>query len=163
MIIKDYLAGIKNKIRVRVCGILEEDGALLMIKHVGIGTEGVLWSPPGGGLEFGENAESRLIQEFAEETGLQIEVNDFLFVNEYVQPPLHAVELFFKVRRVGGDLILGMDPELSEENQIIQEIKFLTYSDLEKIPAKQVHNAFNSMKSNKSITELRGFVKFSDI
>ncbi|MEQ8241531.1 MAG: NUDIX domain-containing protein [Cyclobacteriaceae bacterium] len=163
MIKNEGLSSFMNKARIRVCGILEENKSVLMIKHEGIGSAGFLWAPPGGGVEFGEKAESRLIQEFLEETGLKIKVDEFLFVNEYIDHELHAIELFFSVIKLSGELSLGTDPELSHENQIIKEIRFLSYDRLKKMPKNQVHNAFNSMKTKKSITELRGFVKFGDI
>lgn len=163
MIKNEGLTSFMNKARIRVCGILEENDSVLMIKHEGIGSGGFLWSPPGGGVEFGEKAESRLIQEFIEETGLKIKVGSFLFVNEYIDQQLHAIELFFSVTKLSGELSLGTDPELSQENQIIKEIRFLSYEKLKNMPRNQVHNAFNSMKMKKSITELKGFVKFGDI
>src|SRR5688572_12398154 len=90
-----------EKIRVRVCGLCWQDGRLLMVKHNGL-AEGGFWAPPGGGLEFGENLHVRLEKEFIEETGLQISVGEFQFGCEFIQTPLHAIELFFQVSVNGG-------------------------------------------------------------
>ena len=49
-----------GKVRVRVGGILIENDQILLLKHEGVGKKEFLWSPPGGGMEFGENAEENL-------------------------------------------------------------------------------------------------------
>src|SRR5688500_12756173 len=90
-----------NKIRVRVCGLCWQEDKLLMVNHSGI-RDGDFWAPPGGGLEFGESLEQRLKQEFLEETGLAVSPGHFIFGSEFIQKPLHAIELFFNVSIVGG-------------------------------------------------------------
>ena len=91
-----------NRVRIRVCGLCWQEGSLLLIKHK-MGPEG-FWAPPGGGLEYGESLEDTLRREFLEETGLDVVSEKFLFGCEFIKPPLHAVELFFNVRIVGGKL-----------------------------------------------------------
>ncbi|MDQ4139277.1 MAG: NUDIX domain-containing protein, partial [Bacteroidota bacterium] len=80
-----------GKLRVRVCGICFHLNKILLIRHKPFAhnTEG-LWSPPGGGLQYGESMKEALIREFKEETGLGIEVNEFLFIHEFISLPLHA-------------------------------------------------------------------------
>lgn len=119
-----------NRLRVRVCGILIENNQILLVKHKSNTLSGVFWAPPGGGLEFGETTEDALKREFLEETRLEIEVGDFLCVNEYLKAPLHGIELFFYVTKIGGKLQKGLDPELELDNQIIEEIKFVSLADL---------------------------------
>ena len=72
----------EGKVRVRVCGILHENGKILLLKHESIGPAGYLWSPPGGGVEFGESLVETLEKEFLEETNLSIKVGNYLFTNE---------------------------------------------------------------------------------
>ena len=90
-----------NKTRIRVCGILIENDEILLVKHKGLGEKGYLWSPPGGEPRFSEDLESALKREFFEETGLLVEVESFLFLFEFIDVPLHAVELFFLVKKKG--------------------------------------------------------------
>ncbi|MEJ2005913.1 MAG: NUDIX domain-containing protein [Cyclobacteriaceae bacterium] len=59
-----------NRIRIRVCGILIRDGSLLLAEHRGIGENGSILIPPGGGVEFGESLKDALRREFREETGI---------------------------------------------------------------------------------------------
>src|SRR5690554_3734995 len=98
-----------NNVRVRSCGICVKDDAILLVRHHGLGNKGTLWIPPGGGVELGERAIDALRREFREETGLNIEVGSFLFVNEFIESPLHAIELFFEVKVLNGTLISGID------------------------------------------------------
>ncbi len=122
-----------GRIRIRVCGVLVESGKILLVDHSGVGPKGRLLIPPGGGLEFGEDIHSCLKREFKEETGLEVEIGNLLFVNEFIKLPLHAIELFYKVQRVAGSVIVGSDPELDSSTQIIQEVKFYSHKDLQNI------------------------------
>lgn len=146
-----------NKLRVRVCGICIENGKLLLIKHKNLGKGGYLWAPPGGGVDFGESVEECLLREFKEETGLIIKVSEFLFVSEFLLYPLHAIELFFKVEQIGGELMIGSDPELSDENQLIEEVRFLDDEYLKKESKECIHKAITLSESIKKFSELRGY------
>ncbi|TDG94670.1 NUDIX domain-containing protein [Cardinium endosymbiont of Culicoides punctatus] len=59
---------------VKVRGILESDGKILLCEH----TKGLFYFLPGGTLEIGENLHQCLVREFFEETGLIVVVADFL-------------------------------------------------------------------------------------
>ena len=120
-----------NALRVRVCGILIEQQKVLMVRHKGLSSAGYLWAPPGGGMEYGESAVDTLKREFQEETRLQVDVEEFLFINEFRDEPLHALELFYKVRNKGGTPVIGVDPELKEDRQIIDNVRFFAKKDLE--------------------------------
>jgi len=145
----------QGKVRVRVCGILIESDKLLLLRHKGIGEDGFLWSPPGGGVEFEEKAEVALEREFFEETGLSVQVNDFLFTNEYIDLQHHAIELFFKVTKIEGEMKLGIDPELDE--QILTDIRFLSMSDIKRLPPTSVHGILSRIRNLKELIELKGY------
>jgi len=152
-----------QKVRVRACGLLEEKDSILLLRHNQIGVKGYLWSPPGGGVEFGDNSEETLIREFDEETGLKIKIKEFLFVNEYIDDRFHAIELFYSVSRVGGELKLGNDPELAKNKQILEEIKFITYNDLKEMDHKTLHNAFSYYDEPRDIFKIKGLINFMNI
>ncbi|MBC8111399.1 MAG: NUDIX hydrolase [Verrucomicrobia bacterium] len=133
-----------NKVRVRVCGICVEEDKVVMVKHVGLGESGVFWCPPGGGLAFGESVSECLVREFLEETGLHIIVGKFLFAGELLAPPLHAVELFFEVKVVSGNLQTGHDPELAG---VIAEVAWLNESQIREIPLGQIHRLFHHFQN----------------
>ena len=150
----------QEKVRVRICGLLISEDRLLLLKHDGIGTDGFLWSPPGGGVEFGEDARATLKREFVEETGLEVDVEGFLFANEHIDHQHHAMEMFFKVRQIGGNLKLGDDPEL--KTQILTDIRFLSMLEIRQLRSGCVHSILSRIENLKELLELRGYYKFAN-
>jgi 8-oxo-dGTP diphosphatase len=112
-----------NKIRVRVCGVLIIDAKLLMLKHDGIGELNFFWNTPGGEPEKGENLHNTLIREFKEETNLDVTLGKLLTINEFIAPPLHAIEYYFEVRSENNSAVLGNDPE---NVNVLSELKWFT-------------------------------------
>jgi 8-oxo-dGTP diphosphatase len=114
-----------GRVRVRVLGRLVEDGKTLMVRIRPGTTSEPFWALPGGGVELGETLEEALKREFREETGLEVEVGALVDVGEFIRLPWHAVEVTYDVRRVGGHLRLGSDPELPEDRQMILELAWI--------------------------------------
>jgi 8-oxo-dGTP diphosphatase len=141
-----------NRVRIRVCGLCWTDRGLLMVNHKSLKSSD-FWAPPGGGVEFGETLECNLKREFREETGLEIAVGPFLFGCEFIQRPLHAVELFFEVFITGGTLQVGVDPELP----LIQDVRFLKTFDLEGLKENELHGIFRRAMSPEDFKNLHGF------
>ena len=125
-----------GKLRVRVAGLLIEDGKLLLIKLHSPVSNSDIWTAPGGGVEFGETMEKALTREFQEETGLRIRVAELLHINELIELPYHAIEFFFKVTKESGHLKLGSDPEHSQDEQILEEVRFFGKDELSELPLK---------------------------
>lgn len=146
-----------NKLWVRACGLCQFNGHLLMINHKGI-REGDFWAPPGGGLEFGETIETCLRREFIEETGLVIDNVHFQFICEFIHLPLHAIELFFRVDIIQGKLKKGIDPEMIDK-QIIQEVKFMPWAEIDSLSQESRHGIFNLMPESSKILDLKGHFK----
>jgi 8-oxo-dGTP diphosphatase len=141
-----------NRIRVRVCGLCWSDEKLLMINHIGLNATS-FWAPPGGGIEFGSSATENLVREFREETGLIVEAGNFMFGCEFIHSPLHSVELFFKVNRIGGTLMVGTDPELP----IIKEVRFMDANEIRGLEPTEVHGIFRLATTSSDFDSLRGF------
>jgi 8-oxo-dGTP diphosphatase len=154
---EEILRAFGNRLRVRVCGICVVDNKILLIKHKNIGKAGYLWSPPGGGLQFGESVKDCLEREFQEETNLSIHIERFLFVHEFLDHPLHAIELFFEVSITDGFLRLGKDPEMQENDQILEDIAFLDYQTLSKEPKDCLHKVLQNIQSIEELWKLEGF------
>jgi len=146
-----------ERTRVRVCGLCIEGDRILLVNHAGL-REGDFWAPPGGGVDFGESSTEALAREFVEETGLRVDVGEFLFVCELVAPPLHAVELFFSVTAVGGTLAAGSDPE-SGDIHAIRAVKFHAFSDLANLPSGTLHGIFSKLPEKAQISSLRGYFR----
>ena len=109
-------------------------------------------------MQFGETAPDALIREFDEETGLTIEIGELLFVNEFRQPPLHAVELFFVVNVTGGTLRQGTDPEMADGEQIIDDVRLMSFSEINRCPPNDVHALFRHCTSLDDVFRLRGYL-----
>jgi 8-oxo-dGTP diphosphatase len=151
----------QGKVRVRAVGLLIEDNRLLLLKHSGLGPQGFIWSPPGGGVEFGLSAEETVIKEFREETHLKISVERFLFVNEHRDRIHHAVELFFEVRKISGTPTLGSDPEINE--QILTEINYFTMEELRQLPSLAAHSILSGIDTIEDVLKLKGYYKFAQL
>lgn len=134
------------------------DNRLLMVRHRGIGVTDTFWCPPGGGIQFGETAHLALEREFLEETGLTIKTGQLLFVNEFMQSPLHAMELFFTTTILGGEVRVGIDPEMSENNQIITEVQLMSMEQIKAFPANEVHQMFQYCQTLDDVFLLNGYL-----
>lgn len=147
-----------NRLRIRVCGICIENNKILMLNHRGIGNTDTFWCPPGGGIDFEETTPDALKREFKEETGLDVEIGSLMFVNEFMHPPLHALELFFEVKVIGGQQLLGSDPEMTTDAQIIQELRWMSFEDIKKYPSHEVHTLFKYCNRLSDIYLLKGYL-----
>ncbi len=143
--------------RVRVCGICVHEGRILLVNHSLYGTD-AFWSPPGGGVYFGETAGHALAREFREETGLEVTVGNLLFVNEHIADPLHAVELFFEISSFTGQLAAGFDPELAADGQVIRDVRFMDWADIEALGPAQRHRVLNMAGSLAGIFTLNKYM-----
>jgi 8-oxo-dGTP diphosphatase len=143
-----------KRLRVRVCGLLQQEGRLLMVNHA-LSGRGAWWAPPGGGVEFGEPLEDALRREFLEETKLQITVGQFAFGCEFLHDPLHAIELFYWVSRIDGTLTTGQDPELA----LITEARYMSMQEICALPQDHVHSIFHIARTAIDLQQLKGFIR----
>jgi len=147
-----------NRLRVRVCGLCWNGDNLLVANHK-LYANGDFWAPIGGGIEFGETAIEALKREFEEEANIQIKPNRFLFGCEFIQQPLHAIELFFEVTLLSGTISTGNDPESTANQQILQEVKYLQYDELMAIEPDKRHGIFKLAQSSDELKKLTGFYR----
>jgi 8-oxo-dGTP diphosphatase len=143
-----------NRIRIRVCGIYLKNDSILLVNHASVGPEG-FWAPPGGGLEFGESLEETLVREFREETGLEVTVGPFLFGCEFINEPLHAVELFFRIEKSDGEVIVGTDPELP----IINDVRWMDLNELKALKNGELHGILRNINNLEELLKFNGFYR----
>ncbi len=117
-----------NQLRVRICGICVQDDKILLINHSGMNENNEFWSPPGGGLQFGETIAECLKREFSEETNTIISIGKLLTIREFIKLPLHAIEFYYEVKIESGQVKKGFDPEMQE--QIIKDIQWLSFKEI---------------------------------
>jgi 8-oxo-dGTP diphosphatase len=119
-----------DRVRVRVGALIfdtsDDPREVLLVKHAGSSEGGSFWTPPGGGVEFGEALTEALHREVAEEIDAEIEIGDLLYTLDFVRPPLHAVSFYFRARLQGHDFTVGSDPELDSDQQLIKDVRFIS-------------------------------------
>jgi 8-oxo-dGTP pyrophosphatase MutT (NUDIX family) len=102
-----------RKQRVAVYGICEKnrnDGAsVLLVRAAPYLTVAGRWFLPGGGIDHGEEPVAALRREYGEETGLHVEVGEFLgLLSDVIGLPdgtsLHTVRIIFAIDSFAGDL-----------------------------------------------------------
>lgn len=121
-------------LRNRACAIITSGDWILLLKHQSPSRKAPIWLPPGGGVEFGESMEQAVVREVKEETGLFIRPVRLLWVHEFIESPLHAIEFYFECDVTGGSLRLGEDPEYGKDSQLLMDLKFIPYNEIENLP-----------------------------
>ncbi|WP_152656055.1 NUDIX hydrolase [Oceanobacillus sp. CFH 90083] len=85
------------------------------------------WSMPGGAVEAGETLQEAVIREAKEETGLTIEVEDILAVNEAFVEKFghHTIFFTFKAKVAGGEVSI-------QDTETIADAAWLSMEEAEK-------------------------------
>jgi mutator protein MutT len=114
--------------KVRTTAILIENSHILLAEQKVTKSLSRSWSLPGGTLEFGETLEECIIREVKEETGLDVVVEKLLYVCDRILDERHVVHITFIVKRVGGSLQVGVEPE-TDANPI-KSVKMVPLAEL---------------------------------
>ena len=141
-----------NRPRVRVGGILIEDDRVLLIEHTK--NDRSYWLLPGGGVDWGESIEEAIKREFLEETNLTVEIENFLFISETLAPDntKHVINLYFRVKRISGDMLLG-------EESILSDLKFFTLEEIEKIKIyPNINDILKKIMKKESYKDFLGMI-----
>jgi 8-oxo-dGTP diphosphatase len=95
---------------VGVGAVLFNEGRLLLIRRGHDPGKG-LWAVPGGKVHWGERLDVALAREVLEETGLDVEVGDVVWVGQHLSPGNHLVLIDFRAEVTGGMVSAGDDAD----------------------------------------------------
>ncbi len=112
--------------------IFDDENRVLLVSQEHDGK--LIWMVPGGGIEDNETSKEAAVREIKEETGLDIEIERLLWhVEEVSCERGQRFVNFFTARIIGGKLGLGADPEFSESEQVMRELRFVSRAEMEKL------------------------------
>lgn len=90
--------------------VRDPSGRVLMVKRAEGATQPGLWSIPAGYMDYGEEVREAAARELEEETGLEAEVGEVVFVaSNFHDPAKLTVGIWFEGNVVGGNLEAGDD------------------------------------------------------
>ncbi len=95
--------------------IFDERGRLLMVKRAEEATRPGLWAIPAGFVNYGEDVREAAARELHEETGLEADIGEPIFVaSNFHDPEKLTVGIWFRGTVTGGSLQAGDDAEEAE-------------------------------------------------
>lgn len=111
---------------ISAAAILVEDRRVLLVRHR---REGAFdfWVPPGGKLSGSESIFDCARREAFEETGLDVELDRVLYIQEFSQPDYHFCKFFILASSWRGAVTRE---NLSEDEDFLVDARFLTRNEI---------------------------------
>ncbi len=117
---------------VRAAAVLIENNRILLVKQNVTATRH--WSLPGGHLEFGETLGQCIGREMKEETGLNTNTRELLYITDRIIHDSHVVHISFLVNRLKKKSLPQIwnhfDQHSSESSEPLREIRMVLIDEL---------------------------------
>ena len=113
--------------RISAGAIVEEEGRILLVRHRRPQRYD-FWVAPGGGVKEAEELRVAAVREVREESGLEIEPLELVYIEELVDPETRHCKFWFTARLLGGTLSTR-HPEATAE--YIIDAAWLSRSEME--------------------------------
>jgi ADP-ribose pyrophosphatase YjhB (NUDIX family) len=95
--------------------VFDDAGRILLVKRAAGATRPGLWSIPAGFVDYGEEIRAAAARELCEETGLEADVGDVVWVaSNFHDPAKLTVGIWFEGTVIGGALQAADDAEAAE-------------------------------------------------
>jgi len=111
---------------ISAAALVVQDNRLLLVNHREAGRYD-FWLPPGGRLEGSESIIECARRETLEETGLVVEPDHILYVQEFAEPGYHFVKFFILCRGFSGELTLE---NRDEAESFLMDVGFFSREEL---------------------------------
>lgn len=108
--------------------VFDDKNRILMVRHDH--KERTVWLIPGGGINEGENSRLAAVREVKEETGLDIEIGNLIWHIEEVGGKGQRFVDIFMAQAMSFEPVLGTDPELAEDEQVLSDVKFMSREEI---------------------------------
>jgi len=127
--------------RIRVCGLLLRQEALLMVKIHPPTRNHPIWMPPGGRLHHGESLQQGAHREFLEETQLEVQVEHLVFVHQFLEAPFHALEFYFYCTGTDERKVpeIVEAPENADGEAVLLDVDFIPMAELGSLQTEPRH------------------------
>ncbi|MFO7882355.1 MAG: NUDIX domain-containing protein [Kosmotogaceae bacterium] len=115
---------------ISVRGVIFQENSVLIVKHAHEDRQ-PFWCFPGGKVEQGETLPDALKRELKEETKIDIEPRNIIFIQDFIHERL--LELFFKCEKISGTGELGYDPEVIG-SPVLVDLRWVNVDELATMP-----------------------------
>jgi 8-oxo-dGTP diphosphatase len=114
--------------------LIIENDCILSVRHQHDKLNINHWVLPGGAVDKNEPLARAAIREVKEETGLDVALEGLIKIRDFIYP--NYIEFIFLAKVIGGETILGFDPEKNANEQYLKEVKWINVKDLDSINFK---------------------------